>query len=117
MYIEFVNGPQAGNREELDFSKSGKTGAAVFRIGRAETVEKDGKTIPNNLIIETDGGISRTHCEIRRDAESGSFLLSDAGSTRGTFIDFETLPLERGAVLRNGMFIRLNKTVLRIVTE
>jgi diguanylate cyclase (GGDEF)-like protein len=57
-----------------------------------------------------DGGVSRRHVSIDRK-EDGSYVLSDLGSTNGTWVGLE--PVDGTRTLRDGDKIFLGDTVLR----
>ena len=50
--------------------------------GQAETIGRESK----NDIVIPDINVSRVHAEIRQD-ESGAWILTDLGSTNGTFVN------------------------------
>ena len=50
--------------------------------GQAETIGRESK----NDIVIPDINVSRVHAEIRQD-ESGAWILTDLGSTNGTFVE------------------------------
>ena len=51
-------------------------------LGQAETIGRESK----NDIVIPDINVSRVHAEIRQD-ESGAWILTDLGSTNGTFVN------------------------------
>src|SRR5690606_33739915 len=84
--VLFRSGPQKGERVELR--------VPVVNVGRAEY---------NDLVI-ADPSVSTMHAKIQR--RQGVWLLTDLGSTNGTFVDGELaagdMPLSPGGTLRFG---------------
>ncbi|MBI3965260.1 MAG: RDD family protein [Chloroflexi bacterium] len=71
MRLVFESGPQAGNAFSLD--------EGPLSIGRQA----------GNVIVLSDGEISRRHAEI--DRRSGRLVISDLGSANGTFVNGQRL--------------------------
>lgn len=84
--VLFRSGPQKGERVELR--------VPVVNVGRAEY---------NDLVV-SDPSVSTMHAKIQR--RQGVWLLTDLGSTNGTFVDGELaagdMPLSPGGTLRFG---------------
>ncbi len=84
--VLFRSGPQKGERVELR--------VPVVNVGRAEY---------NDLVI-SDASVSTMHAKIQR--RQGVWLLTDLGSTNGSFVDGELaagdMPLSPGGTLRFG---------------
>lgn len=84
--VLFRSGPQKGERVELR--------VPVVNVGRAEY---------NDLVI-ADPSVSTMHAKVQR--RQGVWLLTDLGSTNGTFVDGELaagdMPLSPGATIRFG---------------
>ena len=84
--VLFRSGPQKGERVELR--------VPVVNVGRAEY---------NDLVI-SDPSVSTMHAKVQR--RQGVWLLTDLGSTNGTFVDGELaagdMPLSPGATIRFG---------------
>jgi len=83
------DGPLAGQAFSLD--------APLVTLGRSET----------NTIVVPEGTVSRAHAAIRREGDA--YLLRDAGSTGGTYVNGEPLAGER--TLRDGDVIGLGTVV------
>ena len=81
-------------------------GEKPFLIGREDYC---------NLKIDEDS-VSRSHAEIRRDQESGEYLLIDSGSTNGTFLNDERLG-DQHRVLQAGDTIRVGTHVYKFLTS
>ena len=68
-------------------------GAQGARIGRGSMME----------IMIPDGFVSRKHCEINYDPFSNEFLLTDIGSTTGTYVQVRDVhPLSIGSMFQTG---------------
>ncbi|MAU13042.1 MAG: hypothetical protein CL607_24705 [Anaerolineaceae bacterium] len=73
----------------------------LIRIGRA---------IHNDIVIDA-GGISRFHCQIRRDGDK--LVLEDVGSTNGTYIKGQAL--EGPAIVQTGDDIFISQEKLSLI--
>jgi DNA-binding NtrC family response regulator len=63
---------------------------------------------PSCLLVLTGEGVSRVHAKVQRDG--GHFVLSDNGSTNGTFVrgqPIEQARIEQGALVRIGTWVGL----------
>jgi len=81
-------------------------GEKTFLIGREDYC---------SLTIEEDS-VSRSHAEIRRNEQDGNFLLTDLGSTNGTFVNGELLQNEH-RTLKAGDTIRVGSHVYKYLTS
>lgn len=84
---------------------SGIYADAIFRLDPDEniTIGRDPKT--SQIVIDEGGEfVSRTHCTVRGDAQTGHYSVTDF-SSNGTFVNGERLPkgvaviVPRGSVL------------------
>jgi serine/threonine protein kinase len=75
----------------------------IFSIGRADTCR----------IQLRHPSVSGDHASLRRDAHG--FILSDQGSTYGTFVN--DAPIAREVALRHGDVVRLGKVTLELKDE
>jgi hypothetical protein len=86
---------------------------AGFRAGRelilARAETTIGRAEASDIGLFGDPGVERTHARIVRDG--GRFLLEDAGTPGGTFLNDRRV--ERPTPLRGGDFIRVGRCVLR----
>ncbi len=76
----------------------GPDGQVTFPVTRDQTViGRGGKAFWVDLKIDGPSDVSREHCRIRRDPESGAFFIKDV-SQYGTTVDGHQIPssLERG---------------------
>jgi len=71
----------------------------LFRIGKSETSD----------LVLTDDTVSRTHCEIVRDAKG--YLVRDLGSTNGTMLDGAEV---KEGYLKPGAVLTVGKVELRL---
>ncbi len=84
--------------------------------GRGDEVRVDqdlfriGKSRDNDLVLR-DQTVSRTHCEILREARG--YLLRDLGSTNGTLLDGAEI---REAYLRPGSIVTVGEVELKVRT-
>lgn len=78
-YLEVIAGARAGNRWNLPADTK-------VRIGRSPRY--------SNIIIAGDPLVSKTHCMLIYDGESGEFLLQDL-SSNGIFVDGKRLEKEQ----------------------
>ena len=79
-YDEGYDEPAAETRQAYIYDI---TNDRAFTLpGRAETIGRESK----NDIVIPDINVSRVHGEIRQD-ESGAWILTDLGSTNGTFVN------------------------------
>lgn len=81
-------------------------GEKPFLIGREEYC---------SLTI-TEDAVSRSHAEIRLDKESDGYLLTDLGSTNGTFLNDERVG-EKHLTLKAGDTIRIGTHVYKYLTS
>jgi len=95
--IIVLSGSNAGKRFKV--SEKG------LRLGRSSA----------NDIHEDDLGLSRTHCIIERDGESGIAVI-DLASANGTFVNGEQLGAER-RVLKPGDIVEAGSIRLRMMGE
>jgi len=82
-------------------------------IGRAYAVDGAGATIgrqAGNTIIPNDLRLSRQHAQI--EAQDGSFVVRDLGSTNGTLLNGQ--PLHESRPLRTGDVLQMGSTVFRV---
>lgn len=97
------------SQHEVDFTRTARRFASLLVVQGAEadlgrhvvcdrpiTLGRD----PDVELSLRDGSISRRHCRIERDEETGRYLLSDCGSTNGTRVNgtrvVEPVPLAEG---------------------
>ena len=71
------------------------------RLGRDETLVN---------IVFNDRSVSRLHCRIE-EVEEGVFWIYDEGSTSGTYVNYEQVPIN-GARLQDGDLINLGRVQL-----
>jgi pSer/pThr/pTyr-binding forkhead associated (FHA) protein len=71
------------------------------RLGRDETLVN---------IVFNDRSVSRLHCRIE-EVEEGVFYIYDEGSTSGTYVNYEQVPIN-GARLQDGDLINLGRVQL-----
>ena len=86
-----VSGPERGREKVID--------GDVLRIGKSR----------DNDLVLADETVSRTHCEIVREARG--YLLRDLGSTNGTLLDGAEI---KEAWLRPGAIITVGKVELKV---
>ena len=88
--VEIVAGPQTGESYPVDSVRG-------TIVGRSPT---------NNVYLK-DRSVSRAHCQIRAEAESGRCFIVDLGSTNGTFVNGQRMTeseLQDGDVIRLGAY-------------
>jgi hypothetical protein len=93
--LRVTAGPAAGQKLMLGIDRP-------FSIGRAPT---------NDLVIP-ETSISSEHCRVR--AEEGSFVILDARSTNGTFVNDRRIERQ---TLREGDVIRLGSSLITFASE
>jgi pSer/pThr/pTyr-binding forkhead associated (FHA) protein len=76
--------------------------------GEAMTLGRDGAMAET---VFHDRSVSRLHARIV--ALNGVFLIYDAGSTSGTWVNYAQLPAEIGHALQHGDLINLGRVQLR----
>jgi len=104
--LVYVNTPVSElvkHKIDIDFDSF-----AIISIGRS----------PENVVVIPDGGVSRTHAELRRDGNR--VLLKDLQSSNGTYIydgkDFQKV--EGSVEVRPNSLVKLGTgTILRLVSE
>jgi len=69
----------------------------------------------DNTIILADPQVSAHHATIIWDSETGKYIIEDAGSTEGTFVNEQ--PVEEPQPLRHGDIIRVGATVIDFQLE
>jgi len=83
-----------------------------FIIGRSAS----GSAMAPDIDLEkkggTDMGVSRLHLSIRYDTEHQAVLVSDLGSSNGSFLNGQRLLAKEIRVLRHGDELRLGKLVM-----
>ncbi len=72
------------------------------RLGRDETLVN---------IVFSDRSVSRLHCRIE-EVEAGVFMIYDEGSTSGTYVNYEQVPIN-GMRLQDGDLINLGRVQLQ----
>jgi hypothetical protein len=97
IYLEVVE-PGGGSAPRADIELAGE----VITLGRDGAVAE---------IVFHDRSVSRLHARIV--ALNGVFLIYDAGSTSGTWINYAPLPPETGHALQPGDLINLGRVQLR----
>ena len=70
---------------------------------------KIGRSKENDVVLENDDNISRTHAEIFQDDE-GRIFLTDLGSSNGTFVNGNKI--EGSTLLKQLDIVKVGKTVL-----
>lgn len=108
-----VNGEMNSNFNNCNFNTSftGRRpliyGVSGEFVGKSFYIPDNGLTLGRDaarcqvIFSTSSAGISRIHCSIYYNASSGVFILTDAGSTYGTFH-------EKGMKLTQGQSINLN---------
>lgn len=76
-----------------------------------------GRRSESDIPLTFDGYVSGTHCDIL--AEDGEFYVVDLGSTNGTFINGEKIPVGERVRIEDGSELTVGQTVLRfeVLTE
>lgn len=72
---------------------------ALLAIGREAT----------NAVQLHDTEVSRRHAELRKDGDSGQFLLTDLGSSNGTYVNTERVQRH---VLKSGDRVQIGRTLM-----
>lgn len=83
--LVLTRGPQAGRQIKLERSQ--------MKLGRSTGCD----------IVLEDATVSRQHAEIKK--ESGQYVITDAGSLNGTYVN--RTPLDRETVLNDGDELRI----------
>lgn len=78
--------------------------SGVYRIGKAPRELPDSKAI----VVPNDKWMSKDHAVLI--IEAGQVLLTDPGSTNGSFVNGEKVPR---AVLKDGDELRLGESIFR----
>ena len=94
--IVVIYGPEIGRRVAL--------GMAAFEIGRSSKTE---------LFIDQES-ISRHHARITFDGEG--YLITDLGSTNGTFVNDAPVTARHESKLRDGDQIQIGRSILKFMT-
>jgi diguanylate cyclase (GGDEF)-like protein len=94
--IVVIYGPEIGRRVAL--------GTSAFEIGRSSKTE---------LFIDQES-ISRHHARITFDG--AGFLITDLGSTNGTFVNDAPVSARREAKLQDGDQIQIGRSILKFMT-
>ncbi|MDP3184598.1 MAG: FHA domain-containing protein [Anaerolineales bacterium] len=71
--------------------------SGVLRIGRDE----------NSDVVVSDNLVSRAHAEIQLDTAGRHVILTDLGSTNGTYVNHQRLPASKPYALRPDDAIRI----------
>jgi pSer/pThr/pTyr-binding forkhead associated (FHA) protein len=85
--------------------ESTRSDVAGIGIGRSES---------NDVVVQ-NASVSRLHALIHRDARTGEWRLTDAGSRNGTFVEGVPVPREQTALLKDGAMVRLGDVQLRFL--
>ena len=72
-----------------------------------------GRSDPADILLVTDGTISKKHCEIIRNDKR--FILRDLGSSNGT--EYNGVFINGDTLISNGSIIGIGKSRFRIMTE
>ena len=94
--VVVIYGPEIGRRVAL--------GTAAFEIGRSSKTE---------LFIDQES-ISRHHARITFDG--AGYLITDLGSTNGTFVNDAPVKAQREEKLRDGDQIQIGRSILKFMT-
>jgi hypothetical protein len=73
---------QHGAKGFLHVYQGANKGASVLLGNKVVTI---GRKVEENMLALNDGGVSSKHCEVR--PQGSGFLLVDAGSKNGTFVN------------------------------
>ncbi len=97
VFIEAVAGPHTGARWQ-------------FMQGSVSI----GRNVDNDIVLDKDPAVSHTHLQL--DADKGSWLVTDANSTNGTYLKLasERLRIKNTLDLHKGARIYLGSTALII---
>jgi pSer/pThr/pTyr-binding forkhead associated (FHA) protein len=96
-----VDIPGSGEVGQLVVTRGATAGARYALTGEVTSIGRH----PDSGIFLDDVTVSRRHAEIRR-AGDGQFVLSDAGSLNGTYLDGDRI---EEAALREGAQIQIGK--------
>ncbi|MFY0577755.1 FHA domain-containing protein [Cystobacter fuscus] len=102
--LSHVSKPMMGVGEPVVFPVI-KTRENAF--GRGITVGRTG----NNDVVLEDGTVSRFHAWFQRESQGG-YLLTDAGSKNGTFVEGVRLLPRRACALNDGARVRFGHVEL-----
>lgn len=97
-----VDVPDVGEVGQLVVTRGPTAGARYALDGDVTTIGRH----PDSGIFLDDVTVSRRHAEVRR-GEGGLFLLADAGSLNGTYVDgerIEEVALREGAQVQVGKY-------------
>lgn len=102
----------SGMQERIDFNKT-----PVVKLGRFDTYYGDGNDYTLDLTYygALERGVSRRHCQLTR--VNNQLVLTDLGSTNGTFVNGKRLQPHRPHILKKGEEVALGRLVIRIVFE
>jgi pSer/pThr/pTyr-binding forkhead associated (FHA) protein len=85
--------------------ESTRSDVAGIGIGRSES---------NDVAVQSSS-VSRLHALIHRDARTGEWRITDAGSRNGTFVDGVPVGREQSALLKDGTMVKLGDVQLRFL--
>jgi pSer/pThr/pTyr-binding forkhead associated (FHA) protein len=84
----------------------------VYPIGPRTTLIGRGKRAGNDIVLASDGMVSKRHTAVVYDEGTGRFLVRDEGSTNGTFLNGVRLSPGQARPLEPGDQILLGETTL-----
>jgi pSer/pThr/pTyr-binding forkhead associated (FHA) protein len=84
----------------------------VYPIGPQKTVIGRGKRAGNDIVLASDGMVSKCHAVLLYDEGTGRFLVRDEGSTNGTFLNGVRLTSGQPRALEARDQILLGETTL-----
>jgi hypothetical protein len=85
--------------------ESTRSDVAGIGLGRSES---------NDVVVQ-NSSVSRLHALIHRDARSGEWRITDAGSRNGTFVNGMKVAAEQSAPLTDGITVRLGDVHMRFL--
>jgi pSer/pThr/pTyr-binding forkhead associated (FHA) protein len=84
----------------------------VYPIGPQKTLIGRGKRAGNDIVLASDGMISKRHAALVYDEGTGRFLVRDEGSTNGTFLNGVRLSPGQARPVEPGDQILIGETTL-----